>query len=1034
MDESYQRIVVDAMNLAHRYWWVHQASVTADGRDNSLEVGFMSGLLPLQSRYPSAEFILAWDGRPARQLALAPGYKASRAASHADRPADWHARCDRLRQVLALVLPTLYDPDDEADVEITRLVKCGVNARTLIVSGDRDLLALLSDHVDVLQPGRTARLFRTEDFNQEYGFPPAGLALFRALTGDRSDNIKGLPYFPRQIASGLAARFRTAESLYRELTMSSSDALQGLSKSQREKLVNGEEQVQANERLLDLFSIDGKPHLRQPAGDTQSLAELLRETGMAELADAMRWDPAAGLSWASFSVGLHRIAHESQSQSSTELEKLPSEESWPSDGDSPPRLVLPESWENRLEKARLRREQQIQPHRTVPRSPSFYAGKLTFVEDDSGAQALVELASQLPLSAIGFDWEFRYSRPEVFIKKVKGKEHFWYDPRSIAPLLLAVTLVEATTGDDYRLLSFVVDCRRREVAAALAPLFMLPVKFLTHYAPAELFCQWQLDLPEPPQVWDTWAAERAFLLGIHHARYTNDRPKSEADEVEAKEEAEQDAEFGCSLSMSCLRRGVPYPFAGDKARLQASFLTHPDDQPFTQEQIEYCSADAVAVARLYPLQTQIAVRQSCLEHLIQIEMPWAVTNARTIWNGVRVSPELSQQLRNACLRHQETLGSQLRSMGIENANSHPQLHTFFEQAGLLDLFTKGDGHSFDDDHLEPVEDRHPSIPLIRALRKAKRLLTDKAFTGELVGADGRLHPEHRQLGAESGRNTMRNPNIGGIGRSLRPVVVPDDGFAIGEVDLSQIEVGIAAAVYGDPELIRMFNGRDVYTVMAKQYYAAELPAGAAGLPDKVFKKKYRDLRDRMKIFTLATIYNITPFGLSVQLGISVPEAERARNRFLAMFPILDRALRQASEFGAIRGFAYLCSGLRRWRAHQGSPSSWEINWMRNTPVQGSAGVVFKAAGNRLHRRYQHYGAKLILPMHDAFVFEAPQHQLQTVAKITAEEMRGAVQTYFPELDPQVDINIDHPHCWNKDGKFRSLALWMVHPEHARRYL
>ena len=44
------------------------------------------------------------------------------------------------------------------------------------------------------------------------------------------------------------------------------------------------------------------------------------------------------------------------------------------------------------------------------------------------------------------------------------------------------------------------------------------------------------------------------------------------------------------------------------------------------------------------------------------------------------------------------------------------------------------------------------------------------------------------------------------------------------------------------------------------------------------------------------------------------------------------------------------------------------------------------------------------------------------------------EDYFPALNPQVDVNIDHPECWNKDGKWRSLKLWMVHPEHARKYM
>ena len=71
-------------------------------------------------------------------------------------------------------------------------------------------------------------------------------------------------------------------------------------------------------------------------------------------------------------------------------------------------------------------------------------------------------------------------------------------------------------------------------------------------------------------------------------------------------------------------------------------------------------------------------------------------------------------------------------------------------------------------------------------------------------------------------------------------------------------------------------------------------------------------------------------------------------------------------------------------------------------------------------------------MHDAFVFETPLSELTRTAKITAEVMRSTVQEYLPVLDPQVEINIDHPSSWNKDGNYRSLDLWMVHPEHARR--
>ncbi len=206
------------------------------------------------------------------------------------------------------------------------------------------------------------------------------------------------------------------------------------------------------------------------------------------------------------------------------------------------------------------------------------------------------------------------------------------------------------------------------------------------------------------------------------------------------------------------------------------------------------------------------------------------------------------------------------------------------------------------------------------------------------------------------------------------------------------------------------------------------------MPDGGFKRKFKPLRGLMKVFTLAIIYGITRFGLARQLGISIQRAAAEQARFLSMFPVLARALREASEYGVIRGYAELCTGLRRHRGRVGAATTWETNWLRNTPIQGSASVVFKVAGNRLRKRYQYYGARLILPLHDALVFECPLVHLKAVAAITDEEMRGPVQEFFPTLDPRVDVNIEQPQSWNTDGKHPSLELWMDDPEAARLYL
>src|SRR5262249_39615029 len=157
-------------------------------------------------------------------------------------------------------------------------------------------------------------------------------------------------------------------------------------------------------------------------------------------------------------------------------------------------------------------------------------------------------------------------------------------------------------------------------------------------------------------------------------------------------------------------------------------------------------------------------------------------------------------------------------------------------------------------------------------------------------------------------------------------------------------------------------------------------------------------------------YGLTPHGLALRLGASDGEAAALQERFLAMFPTLRRALADTPHYGALCGHVPTVSGLRRYRARQGAAARWERNWMVDHPGQGSAATVFKAAGNRLDRLYRQHDAWLIVPMHDAFVFEAPLGVLGEVAALTERVMVEAVQEYFPELRPKVEVNVQEPSC------------------------
>lgn len=658
----------------------------------------------------------------------------------------------------------------------------------------------------------------------------------------------------------------------------------------------------------------------------------------------------------------------------------------------------------------------------LKKSPRYYAMKTNLIETVNEAQAMLDFALQRSLSHIGFDTEFAYDGPGVVI----DKRNTAHDPRSIRPLLLSLSLAEPTEDGDGCQYSFVIDLRKPDLPPVLNDLFRLPIPFVGHFAKVELFCLWRLGLTEPLILWDTFIFEKLLYLGRHHHKYNLRRKTEELEQLLAKEESNENKAYGFSLVATCQLYAVAYGMAAEKKRLQQSFLTHAPKARFSEEQIDYAAEDAIAAGLLYPLQVQMAAQHGLLRHCETVEMDWVKTNARLEWAGVRIDERKRDEAIARISVQLEKLEKHLAAeYGIQKTQSHTQLVAFFKECGLLHRFQQGGKVSFDKKVLKKNASLHPAIALLRSARRASDLLADKLLSPEFIGVDGRVRAEHRQLGTDTGRQTSRWPNFLGLDRVLRPLVIPEEGYGIGEVDWSQVEVGVAAAMYGDGGLVRMFNSGDVYSSMAQHFFRDELPVEDLTIPGKEFKTKHKALRNQMKSCTLGIIYGITPVGLAQTLGTTKTKAAALQNRFMAMFPRLKEALALAAQCGAIRGYAHTISGLKRYRGKGGEASRWEKNWLTNHPVQGSAAVVFKAAGNRLDKLYRQYDARIIIPLHDAFIFEAPLGDLDTVAALTSRVMCDTLQEYFPVLRPQVEVNISRPDCWNKDGDGGELERWIT---------
>jgi DNA polymerase-1 len=120
-----------------------------------------------------------------------------------------------IRQIIdALHLPSLILEGYEADDLISTLVRQarGKGFQVEIVSGDKDLLPLVQDGVAMWDPMKDVR-YDPAAIRQKYGLEPEELVEVRALAGDASDNIPGVPGIGEKTALKLIARYHSLENL-----------------------------------------------------------------------------------------------------------------------------------------------------------------------------------------------------------------------------------------------------------------------------------------------------------------------------------------------------------------------------------------------------------------------------------------------------------------------------------------------------------------------------------------------------------------------------------------------------------------------------------------------------------------------------------------------------------------------------------------------------------------------------------------------------------------------------------------------------
>ncbi|HEY4887164.1 MAG TPA: DNA polymerase I [Candidatus Dormibacteraeota bacterium] len=208
-------VLIDAHSLIYRAFFALPPMSTSSGEVTNAVYGFTSMLAIVLASRPEYA-IGAFDvGAPTFRSKEYKEYKAGRRAM----PDDLRPQIEKVREVLqAFSIPVYGIEGFEADDVIgtlSRLAEERGHAVT-IVSGDLDCLQLVTESVEALVPRRGITdtfLYGPDQVRQRYGFEPPQLIDFKALRGDTSDNIPGVPGVGDKTAAKLVQDFGTVEAL-----------------------------------------------------------------------------------------------------------------------------------------------------------------------------------------------------------------------------------------------------------------------------------------------------------------------------------------------------------------------------------------------------------------------------------------------------------------------------------------------------------------------------------------------------------------------------------------------------------------------------------------------------------------------------------------------------------------------------------------------------------------------------------------------------------------------------------------------------
>lgn len=401
------------------------------------------------------------------------------------------------------------------------------------------------------------------------------------------------------------------------------------------------------------------------------------------------------------------------------------------------------------------------------------------------------------------------------------------------------------------------------------------------------------------------------------------------------------------------------------------------------------------------LLTQKLEEQNSMQLFENIEMPLAEVLAKIQYEGMYIDKQELIAFGEELKAGIEELTKQIYELAGEefNINSTQQLgNILFEKLNLTTSKKTKKGYSTDVDALEKIRREHPIVEKILEYRSLMKLNSTyvEGMLPYINEKTKRIHSYFHQTVTATGRISSTEPNLQNIptrielGKRLRKVFKPKEGYVFIDADYSQIELRVLAHISQDEHMLEAFkNGEDIHKQAASK---------VLGIP---IEEVTKEQRSSAKAVNFGIVYGISDFGLAEQLGIPRKEAKKYIEQYLEKYSGIDKFMKQVVEEAKEKGYVETLFNRRRYIPELSSNNymvrQFGARAAMNTPIQGTAADIMKLAMVNLNKALEetNLDAKIILQVHDELILEVSEKDKAQAKKLLKDCMENAVKLTVP---------------------------------------